>query len=88
MISRTGFLYVPAMLLVGVAMVYALEKQPSLRQASFPPLAWPFLASFLIELGLAPVVRSGRASPLTMADRFLGVFGAALIITVFLSRQS
>jgi hypothetical protein len=88
MISRTGFLYIPAMLLVGIAFVYVLEMRPEWRQASFSPLAWPFVVSFLIELGLRPLVRDGRVSPLTMADRFLGVFGAAFIVTVFLSRQS
>jgi hypothetical protein len=88
MISRTGFLYIPAMLLVGIAIVYVLEMQPDWREASFPPLAWPFVVSFLIELTLRPLVLDGRVSPLTMTDRFLGVFGAAFIVTIFLSRQS
>jgi hypothetical protein len=87
MISRSGFLYIPVMLIVGIGIAYWLETRPEWRQASFPPLAWPFLVSFLIELAMRPLVRDGKASPLTMADRFFGVFGAALIVTIALNRQ-
>jgi hypothetical protein len=88
MISRTGFFYIPAMLLVGIAIVFILRARPEWIGAALLPVAWPFLVSFLFELGLMMRVRQGRAQPLTMMDRFLGVFGAASIITAYLTFQS
>jgi hypothetical protein len=79
-LSRSRVLYLIAMLVSGVAIGLVVASRPEWQQAAISPAFWPFAVSLALELVLGQAVARGKAEPLTMGDRFFGVFGAGLII--------
>ena len=80
-----GRLFVLGLLAFGVAAGLVIANVPAARAAPVPAIMWPFLVAFLAEFALMRRVREGRVPPITMAERFIGVFGSALIITAVLA---
>jgi len=84
-LSRGRVLYLVAMLVSGIVIGLIVAPRPELRQASLSPAFWPFAVSLVLELVLGQAVARGKAEPLTMGDRFFGVFGAGLVILGIIS---
>ncbi len=87
-LSRSRVLYLIAMLVSGVVIGLVVAPRPELRHAAISPAFWPFAVSLVLELVLGQAVARGRAEPLTMGDRFFGVFGAGLVILAIIGIQS
>lgn len=82
-LSGSRILYLAAMLVSGIAIGLVVQQRPELKHAVIAPLVWPFLVSLVLDIALRQAAAQGRAEPLTMGDRFVGVFGAGLIVTLF-----
>jgi hypothetical protein len=84
-ISRSRALYFAIMLVSGVMIGLAVLRQPTWREAAITPAAWPFVVSLVVDLAIGQAAAQGKAEPLTMGDRFVGVLGAGLIVTAILA---
>jgi hypothetical protein len=84
-LSRSRLFYIAAVLVSGIVIGLILLQRPELKKAAVPPIAWPFVVSFVLDLIFGQAVARGRAEPLTMMDRFVAVLGAGLIITAMLA---
>lgn len=82
-ISMSRILYLAVMLSAGVAIGLFVAERPELRELLIAPVVWPFGLSFILEFALRTNER-GKAEPLTMGDRIIGVLGAGLIIAVII----
>ena len=78
---RVGRYFVLGLLAFGVIVGLVLARVPQLQALPVPAFTLPLMLSFAVELALMPLVRHGRVQPLSMAERALGVIGAALIAT-------
>lgn len=87
-LTRSRVLYLVAMLISGVAIGLAVVQWPHLQTAAISPAFWPFAASLPLDLLVGQAVARGRAEPLTMGDRFFGVFGAGLIVLAIIHLQA
>jgi hypothetical protein len=81
-LTRSRLIYLVAMLVSGVAIGLVVMRRPDLQQVVLPPAAWPFLVSLVLDLAIGQAAAQGKADPLTMGDRFVGVIGAGLIVTL------
>jgi hypothetical protein len=79
--SRTGVVYVALLLLSGVAIAFYVAGRPGLESPVLPPYAWPLAVSLVLDVAVMQLARQGRATPLTMGERIVGVFGAGLVVT-------
>lgn len=84
--SASRVLYLAAMLVTGLVVGFIVQGRPHLSEAVVAPVVWPFFVSLAIDLAIWQAVAKGKAEPLTMGDRFLGVIGAGLIVTLFMMR--
>lgn len=82
-LSRVRLLYVGAVLASGIAIGLLVRHNPEWQQLALRPVIWPFAVSLVIDVAVGRLAAQGRAEPLTMADRFVAVFGAGLIVTLF-----
>ena len=83
-LAHSRMIYVIAMLLAGIVIGFIVAPRPHLHEAAIMPAFWPLAVSFVLELLIGPAVARGQAQPLTMSDRFFGVFGAGLIVVAFM----
>jgi hypothetical protein len=81
-LPRSRLIYLVAMLVSGIAIGLVVMRRPDLQQVVLPPAAWPFLVSLVLDLVIGQAAAQGKAEPLTMGDRFVGVIGAGLIVTL------
>jgi hypothetical protein len=86
--SRTGIVYVAVLLAFGVAIGWYAAAHPGLSSPVLPPFAWPLGVSLVLDLAIMQLAQRGRATALTMAERFGGVFGAGLIVTLMTARAA
>ncbi len=86
--SRTGLVYVAALLVSGVAIGWYAATNPGLSSPILPPFAWPLGVSLVLDLAVMQLAQRGRATALTMGERFGGVFGAGLIVTLMTARAA
>jgi len=84
-LPRSRLLYIVAMLVSGVVIGLIASGNPALREAAVPPVTWPLGLSLLFDLVIGQAVVRGKAEPLTMNDRAIGVIGAGLIISIILA---
>jgi hypothetical protein len=77
--------YIAAMIVAGVAIGWLAARNPSWQHAAITPAAWPLAVSLAIDVAIGQAAARGKAVPLTMTDRFVGVLGAGLIVTAFLA---
>ncbi|GEO13114.1 hypothetical protein [Microvirga aerophila] len=84
-ISRSRAIYFAIMLVAGIVIGLAAAQQPAWREAVITPAAWPFLVSLVVDIAIGQAAAQGKAEPLTMGDRFVGVIGAGLIVTAILA---
>jgi hypothetical protein len=82
---RVGRYFVIGLLAFGVLVGFVVGSSPRLRELPVPAVIWPVLFALLTELALLPLVRAGRVEALTMSERAIGVFGAALVVTLILA---
>ena len=75
-VART---FVAAILVFGVVAGIAIAKVPALEVVPVPAFPLPLIASLVVDLVVMRLGRAGRASPLTMEERGIGVLGSALI---------
>ncbi len=83
--SRSRLIYIAAMLAAGVAIGWLAAQNPSWQHAAITPAAWPLAVSLPIDIAIGQAAARGKAMPLTMTDRFVGVLGVGLIVTAFLA---
>lgn len=81
-------LYIAAMIVTGVVLGWVAAQNPSWQHAAITPAAWPLAVSLVLDVAIGQAAAHGKAAPLTMTDRFVGVLGAGLIVTAFLAYQS
>jgi hypothetical protein len=86
--SRTGIAYIAVLLVCGVAIGWYAAANPGLNSPVLPPFAWPIAVSLVLDLAIMQLAQRGRATGLTMAERFGGVFGAGLIVTLMTARAA
>ena len=86
--SRTGLVYVAVLLVSGVAIGWYAAANPGLSSPILPPFAWPLAVSLVLDLAIMQLAQRGRAKALTMGERFGGVFGAGLIVTLMTARAA
>lgn len=86
--SRTGLVYVAVLLLSGVAIGWYVAAHPGLSSPVLPPFAWPLAVSLALDLAVMQLAQRGRATALTMGERFGGVFGAGLVVTLMTAWRS
>jgi hypothetical protein len=86
--SRTGIVYVAVLLVSGVGIGWYAAAHPGLSSPVLPPFAWPLGVSLILDLAIMQLAQRGHATALTMAERFGGVFGAGLIVTVMTARAA
>ena len=86
--SRTGIVYVAVLLVAGVAIGWDAAAHPGLSSPVLPPFAWPLAVSLVLDLAIMQLAQRGRATALTMGERFGGVFGAGLIVTLMTARAA
>jgi hypothetical protein len=86
--SRTGLVYVAVLLASGVAIGWYAAANPGLSSPILPPFAWPLAVSLVLDLAIMQLAQRGRATALTMGERFGGVFGAGLIVTLMTARAA
>jgi hypothetical protein len=84
-LSRSGLLYVAAMIAAGLVIGIVVMNRPALRDAFLPPVVWPLGVSLVLDLALTPLVAQGRLPPLTLNERVIGFLGAGLLITAILA---
>jgi hypothetical protein len=82
-----GRLFILGLLAFGVLVGLVVTRVPEARALPVPAITWPFVVAFLAEFALMPLVREGRIPPITMGERFVAVFGSALIVTGMLALQ-
>jgi len=78
-------LYIAAMLVSGAVIGLIAAQRPAWQEAAITPAAWPFVVSLVIDIAIGQAAARGRAEPLTMGDRFVGVLGAGLIVTAIIA---
>ena len=79
-----GRIFIVGMLVFGVVVGLVTANMPKVRAWGVPVFVWPLIVSFIVDLVLMRRAEPGQISPLTMAERAIGVIGSALIITVIL----
>ena len=84
-ISRSGLIYLAAMLATGLVIGVVLLQRPALRESAIPPVAWPIGVALVLDLALAFLAANGRLTPVTANERMVGFLGAGLIILAFLA---
>ncbi|MCB5175284.1 MULTISPECIES: hypothetical protein [Microvirga] len=84
-LSRSRLLYIAAMIVTGVVIGWVAAQNPTWQEAAITPAAWPFVVSLVLDIVIGQAAARGKAEPLTMGDRFVGVLGAGLIVTAFLA---
>lgn len=84
-LTRTKLLYIAAMLASGVVIGLFVAQRPDLQAGVIPPVIWPFIVSLPLDLAIGQAAARGKAEPLSMMDRFIGVFGAGLIVLAIMS---
>ncbi|HZH51438.1 MAG TPA: hypothetical protein VEZ16_06095 [Microvirga sp.] len=85
--SRSRLFYIAAMIVAGIVVGWMAAQNPSWQHAAITPAAWPLAVSLVIDVAIGQAAARGKAEPLTMTDRFVGVLGAGLIVTAFLAYQ-
>ncbi len=85
--SHVRLLYIAAMIVTGVVIGWVAAQNPSWQHAAITPAAWPLAVSLVLDVAIGQAAAHGKAQPLTMTDRFVGVLGAGLIVTAFLAYQ-
>lgn len=85
--SHVRLLYIAAMIVTGVVIGWVAAQNPSWQHAAITPAAWPLAVSLVLDVAIGQAAARGKAQPLTMTDRFVGVLGAGLIVTAFLAYQ-
>ena len=84
-LTRTRLIYIAAVLVSGIVIGLVLLQRPEWQQAAVPPAAWPFAVSLPLDLAIGQLAAQGKTEPLTMADRFVAVIGAGLIVTLMVA---
>lgn len=79
-----GRIYIAGMLVFGLVVGLVTTAVPDVRAWAVPVFVWPLVVSFIVDLALMRRAGPGQVSPITMAERAIGVIGSALIITVIL----
>lgn len=87
-VSRTGFVYIAILLVAGVIIGWYAAAHPGMSSPMLPPFAWPLAVSLVVDVAIMQLAERGRATALTMAERFGGVFGAGLIVTLMTARSA
>jgi hypothetical protein len=87
-LSRIRLLYIAAMIVTGVVIGWIAARNPSWQHAAITPAAWPLAASLVMDVVIGQMAARGKAEPLTMTDRFVGVLGAGLVVTAFLAYRT
>jgi hypothetical protein len=77
----TARLFVGGLWAVGLVTGLILVRAPDLIPLPTPALSVPLVAALLVDLAMGPLVRAGKAEPLTMTQRAIAVIGAAGIGT-------
>ncbi|MBM6595937.1 hypothetical protein [Microvirga pudoricolor] len=83
-VTASRWLYLGVMLIAGLVIGLIVAPRPHLRDAFIMPALWPLGVSFILEMILGFAVAQGKAQPLTMNDRFIGVIGAGLIVVALM----
>lgn len=78
--NKTVALYAVVMLAAAIAVGLVVASRPDLSAAILPPIIWPLGASLLFDVIVMQLAARGRAEPLTMPVRLVGVLGAAMIV--------
>lgn len=81
----TGRLYIIVMLAFGLVAGLVLASQPAWRDAPVPSVVWAIVFGLALDLLIQWRAAQGRAVPLTMNERAIGIIGAGLIITVIVA---
>jgi hypothetical protein len=81
----TGRLFIIVMLAFGLVAGLVLANQPAWRDGPVPSVVWAILFGLALDLVIQWRAAQGRAVPLTMNERAIGIIGAGLIITVIVA---
>ena len=81
----TGRLFIIVMLAFGLVAGLVLANQPAWREGPVPSVVWAILFGLALDLVIQWRAAQGRAVPLTMNERAIGIIGAGLIITVIVA---
>jgi hypothetical protein len=80
--TMTARLFIGGLWALGLLTGLVLVRAPDLIPLPTPALSVPLIAALLVDLAIGPLVRAGRAEPLSMTHRAIAVIGAATIGTI------
>jgi hypothetical protein len=80
-LGRIDYVFFALMLATGFGVAAYVGRNPSLAEASIPPIVWPIAVSFAFDL-VTLARQGGGRPPLAMPIRAVGVIGAMLLYTV------
>jgi hypothetical protein len=81
----TGRLFIVVMLAFGLVAGLVLANSPAWRDGPVPSVVWAIAVGFAIDLLIQWRAAQGKAEPLTMNERAIGIIGSALVITVIVA---
>lgn len=81
----TGRLFIVVMLAFGLVAGLVLANTPAWRDGPVPSVVWAIVVGFAIDLLIQWRAAQGKAEPLTMNERAIGIIGSALVITVMVA---
>ncbi len=80
-----GRVFIIGMLAFGVVAGLVIANVPAIRALPVPAIVWPVLVGLVADLILQALARQGRAEPLTMNERAIGIIGSGAIITLLVA---
>ena len=79
------YTFLVVMAAIGVVIAAYVTRNPTMNDATIPPIVWPIGVAFVFDL-VTVALRGGGMPPLAMPIRAVGVIGAMVLVALLQGR--